>query len=112
MAITSGQFADRFSADNPASAVELEGGGMAYTFSQGDKDQIQALMDATYAGHWGDAYAKVVELATASGEDPDDSISLVWFRAAADINRGIGPFSDFIRAYTAAQYNIRFGTTL
>tara|TARA_R110000803_G_scaffold210683_1_gene283157 strand:+ start:1448 stop:3679 length:2232 start_codon:yes stop_codon:yes gene_type:complete len=41
-----------------------------------------------------------------------DPASWVWFWGAKEINAGEGPFSDFIRSYTSAQYHIRFGATL
>jgi hypothetical protein len=48
-------------------------------------------------------------LVEAGGLDPVDAGAIQWLQAASLINRGVGPFSDFIRAYTAEQYHLRNG---
>lgn len=43
------------------------------------------------------------------GVDPN---SIVWLRATADVNLGVGSQSDFIRNYNSDQFTLRFGGSL
>lgn len=91
---------------------------MPFTFSTSQLSQLQTLRTA---GLYADAYAFIVDTITDLLTSPDGVIIAVpavdvpsnvwqWFQGAEQVNRGTGPFSDYIREYTAEQYRIRTGT--
>ncbi|MCA2680704.1 MAG: hypothetical protein IM482_14120, partial [Microcystis sp. M043S2] len=59
---------------------------------------------------YGDIYDQLAEWG--AGQDGVDRASIAWLRGAADVNRGEGVFSDFIRDYTSHQHFLRYGTAL
>src|SRR5688572_14308192 len=88
---------------------------MAFAFTQ---EQIDELIDLKAAGRFAEAYTKIYTWSSVSSggtlrPHPEiDAASWTWFWGAKDINAGIGPFSDFIRTYTATQSQIRFERNL
>lgn len=77
-----------------------------FEYSTAQKGQIQAYLDAK-------DYPSAYNLAAgfAEGQSGVDPASIIWMRGAAQINAGQGAFSTFIRGYTQAQYEARYGTT-
>ena len=76
------------------------------------EDQLIASDSARNAERFADAYDLVVRFATDENGNPLPGVNpaaLIWFEGAADVNRGRGAFSDFIREYTSAQFQTRFG---
>lgn len=93
-----------------------------------DEDQIREITRARDSGRYADGYALALQYSSVLDvNDPMDTLvvsrphpdltaeqlgSYIWLGGAVDINRGIGPFSDFIRSYTSSQSIIRFGQPL
>lgn len=62
------------------------------------------------AGQFADAYRLIHDtLQDMQSTHQVDEGVIQWFGAAESINRGIGPFSNFIRSYTAEQIHLRQG---
>ncbi|MCA2598535.1 MAG: hypothetical protein IM526_26685, partial [Microcystis sp. M38BS1] len=59
---------------------------------------------------YGDIYDQLADWG--DGQDGVDRASIEWLRGAADVNRGEGVFSDFIRDYTNHQHFLRYGREL
>ncbi|MEZ0167970.1 calcium-binding protein [Microvirga sp. TS319] len=77
-----------------------------FTLTTSQVNEIEALLSAKrYAA----AYRRVAELA--NGRD-ELNASIAWLKGAADVNENIGSQSAFIRAYTIAQYQTRYGENL
>lgn len=77
-----------------------------FEYTTAQKADIRALLLAKdYPG----AYNLAADLAD-GGAGVDDA-SIIWMRGAAQVNAGQGPFSLFIRSYTQAQYQARYGAT-
>lgn len=77
--------------------------------------QYEAIRTARDEGRFADAYDLIVRFATDDAGNPLEGVqaeALIWFEGAADVNRGVGPFSSFIRTYTSNQSEIRFGSSL
>lgn len=55
------------------------------------------------------AAATYAEAGLGSSATADETAAIIWMRGAAEINGGVGPFRDFIRSYTKAQYEARYG---
>jgi len=78
-----------------------------FTLSDTQIAVIQELLDSQqYAA----AYRKVADFA--QGGDGVEPASIIWLRGAADVNQNVGSQSAFIRAYTASQYQARYGESL
>ncbi|AVX03458.1 hypothetical protein MXMO3_00927 [Maritalea myrionectae] len=74
------------------------------------ESQLSNIIAARDEERYADAYDLVVNYATDGGGTPLEGAqkeALIWFEGAADVNRGVGAFSDFIRNYTAAQCSYR-----
>lgn len=82
--------------------------------------QVSDLVALRNQGQYADAYAYIVNALTDLLTTPDGITMAVpaadvpanvwqWFKGAEQVNRGVGPFSDFIRSYTSEQYQIRTG---
>lgn len=110
---------------------------MGYTLTPTELEQLVELrllirgeLDPSLATHWsgqpadfaGKYYLAYLFLAEAQSTISGSGVSTVkpsadagswmWFRGAAKINEGVGPFSLFVREYTATQYNLRTGETI
>ncbi|HEX7931195.1 MAG TPA: calcium-binding protein, partial [Sphingomicrobium sp.] len=84
---------------------------MPFEFSDAQLAQIDAAYRSpTAARPVADAYAIIHGII--SGQPDVDSGVVAWFGGAEKVNRGEGVFSDFIRAYTSAQHELRFGSPL
>ena len=59
---------------------------------------------------YGDIYDQLADWG--DGQEGVDRASIEWLRGAADVNRGEGVFSDFIRDYTNHQHFLRYGREL
>ncbi|MCP4090616.1 MAG: hypothetical protein GY746_12635, partial [Gammaproteobacteria bacterium] len=80
---------------------------MAFQFTS---VQLVELTDLINSENYDDAFRMAANWA--EGGEGVDATSILWFRGAADINQGVGPFSEFVRTYAAKQYDIRFGEEL
>lgn len=75
-------------------------------------EAIQVKLASGEADRYADCYNMVgtrlllLYNTPASGITIDPAI-IQWLFGAEQVNRGIGPFSDFIRSYTAEQYLLR-----
>jgi Ca2+-binding RTX toxin-like protein len=83
---------------------------MTFTFSQIQRDELQAIVDSSTPHKYAAAYAKVVEFISGSPDAPANVVA--WFQAAQDVNLSQGTFSEFIREYTSQQHAIRLGSTM
>jgi len=82
-----------------------------FQFTDSQLEDIRVLVENNRVA---DAYSLIVQYATDASGDPlpsVDAASLVWFEGAADVNRGVGAFSDFIRSCTIRQHELRLGWT-
>ncbi|MEL6323479.1 MAG: VWD domain-containing protein, partial [Pseudomonadota bacterium] len=85
-----------------------------YNFTQEEIAELEALAAGPSLRPFSDVYARIAELLETPDADGDAAPLAVraWFIGARDVNRGVGPFSDFIRAYTQAQIEIRLGGSI
>jgi Ca2+-binding RTX toxin-like protein len=91
---------------------------MSFTFTSSQKNTIIAMRTSIENGtlynnkalKYGDIYNYMESIAR--GKSGVDEASLAWLRGAADINRGEGAASEFIRNYTNQQSIIRFGNDI
>lgn len=74
-----------------------------HTYTLTERTAIEA---ESSVGNWPEAYLLAAQYAEMGGADPN---VVAWLRGAASANDGHGAPSDFIRAYTAAQYMTRYG---
>ncbi|UWU23038.1 hypothetical protein N2601_08860 [Rhizobium sp. CB3060] len=87
---------------------------MAYEFSSSELFAIKTAYDnaTTGAGTWATVYATIASAITDGGEPKAgvDPAAWVWVNGAYAVNVGSGDYSAFIRTYSSAQYEYRFGT--
>ena len=77
---------------------------MTFQFTLAQLSEI----DASYQlQNYRDAYYKAASYA--EGQSGVDQNVIVWLRGAGDVNAGLGDFSTFIRGYSLAQFQARFG---
>ena len=87
---------------------------------QFNAEQLADLANLRASGNYADAYAYVSNAITTVTTNVDGEVIVMpsmgvpanvwqWFQGAEQVNRGTGPFSDFIREYTEEQYRIRTG---
>jgi hypothetical protein len=94
---------------------------MAYQFNALELDKIKAVYDAAVVGEvpWWSLYEKVSVLLgdalargdVAAADIREAEAAQLWFDGAVEVNKGEGYFSVFIRAYTARQFELRFGSS-
>jgi Ca2+-binding RTX toxin-like protein len=89
---------------------------MTLQFTSAQLSQLQsaratALNSTASSGRYGDAYDLLFGMISTSGAPKAgvDPAAWVFIRGVADVNRGIGNYSEFIREYTATQYALRYG---
>lgn len=88
---------------------------MSYVFSSAELAEIQLKLDAANAGtgSYGSVYAQIfTSISTSDLSGPKagvDTAAWSWVKGALQVNQGVGSFSEFIRSYSAEQYEIRFG---
>jgi hypothetical protein len=78
-----------------------------FTYNDDQLSQISALVTAR---NFPAAYRLAASFA--DGGDGVSQASILWMRGAANINENDGSEAAFVRQYTAAQYQARFGTAL
>jgi hypothetical protein len=89
---------------------------MSYQFTPEEIADLQAVVTAnTGAASMAAVYQKILDLisvpdGTGPKEGVDPSVWL-WVNGAREVNAGSGAYSDFIRTYSAHQYQVRFGQT-
>ena len=87
---------------------------MAYDFSSSELSAINTAYDNATAGTgtWATVYATIASAITDGGEPKAgvDPAAWVWVNGAYAVNVGSGDYSAFIRTYSSAQYQYRFGT--
>jgi hypothetical protein len=85
---------------------------MPFTFTTTHKNTINSLLTQARAGTkaYGDIYDYMASIA--KGQSGVDVASIAWLEGAADVNRGQGIASDFIREYTNQQKQIRLGQSV
>lgn len=80
---------------------------MVFQYTQAQVNDIGLSLTAH---DYVEAYTKAADHAVGGlGADP---AVLAWLRGAAEVNGNDGAFADFIRGYTAAQYQARIGTAV
>lgn len=100
---------------------------MAFIFTTQQIETLEEMLDDAINGiiNFHDVYDEVFEYITAgdpsgpnpvpgvdANGNPADPYVWLWLQGARHINKGEGEYSDFIREYTATQYEIRFGQPL
>src|ERR1044071_310613 len=79
-------------------------------FTYTDDDQIAQIQALLTAGNFPDAYRLAANFA--EGGEGVEQASILWMRGAAKINQNVGNDAAFVRGYTAAQFQTRYGTAL
>jgi hypothetical protein len=82
-------------------------------------DALNAVLNAAYQAYisrtnWVSVYNAISDaiVANPSAQSSAEPAALTWIRGAADVNGPTGPFADYIRNYTAAQYQMRSGQSI